>query len=153
MSLRCRPLRMFGKADDDRQLPLSRLPEVERRTPCVTAMAVPASALKISGDVKYYEIKADSGNAFSRGFCPECGARLFAKSSGMPRLALITAASLDDPSQFRPAMDFYLQRPALGSYGSRAAQVCQNADVGRALCGSRQSRSLSLCGRRAGENL
>jgi hypothetical protein len=74
----------------------------------VTAMAVPASALKISGDVKYYEIKAASGNAFSRGFCPECGARLFAKSSGMPRLALITAASLDDPSQFRPAMDFYI---------------------------------------------
>jgi len=34
--------------------------------PFVTAMAVPASALKISGDVKYYEIKADSGNAFSR---------------------------------------------------------------------------------------
>ena len=34
---------------------------------------MPASALKISGDVKYYEIKADSGNAFSRGFCPECG--------------------------------------------------------------------------------
>ena len=31
MSLRCRPLRMFGKADDDRQLPLSRLPEIERR--------------------------------------------------------------------------------------------------------------------------
>jgi len=26
----------------------------------------------------------------------------------MPRLALITAASLDDPSQFRPAMDFYI---------------------------------------------
>jgi hypothetical protein len=76
--------------------------------PFVTAMAVPASALKISGDVKYYEIKAASGNAFSRGFCPECGARLFAKSSGMPLLALITAASLDDPSQFRPAMDFYI---------------------------------------------
>lgn len=71
-------------------------------------MAVPAAALKISGEVKYYPNKADSGNLFSRGFCPECGSRVFAKTSGRPEVALIAAGSLDDPSWFRPAMDFYV---------------------------------------------
>jgi len=68
----------------------------------VPALAVPARALKITGDVKYYENRADSGNTFSRSFCPNCGARLFGKSSGMPAII-----SLDDPSRFKPAIDFY----------------------------------------------
>ena len=70
-------------------------------------MVVPASTLRIEGQVKYYESKADSGNNFTRGFCPECGARLFAKSGGAPQLAMIAAASLDDPSQFQPTLDFF----------------------------------------------
>ncbi len=77
-------------------------------SPFVAAMAVPATALKITGNVKYYDTKADNGNIFSRGFCPECGARMFGKSSGLPDLAIVTAGSLDDPSWFRPAMDFYV---------------------------------------------
>ena len=66
----------------------------------VAVMAVPASTLKIEGQVKYYESKADSGDNFTRGFCPECGAPLLGKSTGDPRLAMVAAASLDDPSQF-----------------------------------------------------
>jgi hypothetical protein len=64
----------------------------------VAVMAVPATSLKVEGQVKYFESKADSGNTFSRGFCPECGARLFGKSSGESRLAMIAEASLDVPS-------------------------------------------------------
>ena len=63
----------------------------------VPALAVPARALKITGDVKYYDSRADSGHTFSRGFCPNCGGRLFGKTSAMPRFMLITAGSLDDP--------------------------------------------------------
>ncbi len=73
----------------------------------VPALAVPAAALKITGEIKHYECKGDSGNRVSRGFCPDCGARLFGKSSGMPDLAIIFAGSLDDASQFQPAMDIY----------------------------------------------
>jgi hypothetical protein len=57
----------------------------------------PAAALKITGPVKYYDTKADSGNMLSRGFCPECGASLFGRTSAVPDLAMITAGSLDDP--------------------------------------------------------
>lgn len=71
-------------------------------------IGIPAPTLKITGEVKYHEIKADSGNALSRGFCPECGARLFGKTSGMPDLAMIAAASLDDPTQYIPQLDIYV---------------------------------------------
>ena len=57
--------------------------------------------------MKYYESRADSGNTFSRGFCPTCGSRVFGKSSGFPQFLLITAGSLDDPSRFKPSMDFF----------------------------------------------
>ena len=73
----------------------------------VPAFAVPAQALKITGEVTYYESRSDSGNTFSRGFCPTCGGRVFGKSSGFPQFMLITAGSLDDPSRFKPSMDFF----------------------------------------------
>jgi hypothetical protein len=70
-------------------------------------IGVPAAALKITGKVKYHDVKAESGNTMSRGFCPECGSRLFAKTSAIPDLAMITAGSLDDPSQYKPSMDIF----------------------------------------------
>lgn len=72
------------------------------------AIGVPAPTLKVTGTVKYHEIKADSGSMVSRGFCPDCGSRLFGKTSGMPQLAIVMAGSLDDPKQFQPGMDVYV---------------------------------------------
>lgn len=73
----------------------------------VPALAVPKNALKITGNVKYFEVEGDSGQTVSRGFCPNCGARLFGKPQAVPDLAIILAGSLDDPSWFRPGMDIY----------------------------------------------
>jgi hypothetical protein len=67
---------------------------------------VPREAVTIAGDVKYHEAKGDSGQIISRGFCPNCGSRLFGKRA-TGDLISITAVSLDDPSWFRPAMDIY----------------------------------------------
>ncbi len=72
------------------------------------AVGIPAATLKVTGNVKYHDMKADSGNTVSRGFCPDCGARLIGKSNSMPDLAIITAGSLDDPKQYQPAMDVYV---------------------------------------------
>lgn len=71
------------------------------------AIGVAAQALKISGEVKYYENRADNGNVASRGFCPICGARLFSKSAGMPLVVEIYAGTLDDPARFKPQADIY----------------------------------------------
>ena len=72
-----------------------------------SVLAVPKDALKITGEPKYHDVKADSGNTISRGFCPECGSPLFTKLSARPDLVGIRAASLDDPSWHKPAMDIY----------------------------------------------
>ena len=73
----------------------------------VPAIGIPTDALKITGAVKYFESRADSGHTVSRGFCAVCGGRLFGKSAGMPGITAIMAGSLDDPSRFKPAMDIY----------------------------------------------
>jgi hypothetical protein len=70
-------------------------------------IGVPAAALKITGAVKYFDSKADSGNLISRGFCSQCGARLFGKSHAMPDLAMISAGSLDNPGQYQPTLDIF----------------------------------------------
>jgi hypothetical protein len=74
--------------------------------PFVSIVAVPKDALKITGDVKYHEVKADSGDPIKRGFCGTCGSRLF----GFPSAPFIgvSAGSLDDPSWYRPTFDIYI---------------------------------------------
>ncbi|MBM2805457.1 MAG: aldehyde-activating protein [Deltaproteobacteria bacterium] len=69
---------------------------------------VPRNAVRITGEVKYYDGKGDSGQVVSRGFCPTCGARLFGKPALLPELLAIRAGSLDDPSRFRPERDIYV---------------------------------------------
>ena len=73
----------------------------------VSAMVVPAESLRISGEVQYFDHQADSGSTASNGFCPNCGAPLFGKSTGMPGLMVIKAGSLDNPDVFKPAMNIF----------------------------------------------
>ena len=70
-------------------------------------MVVPASTPKIEGQVKYYESKADSGDNFTRGFCPECGAPLFGKSTGDPRLAMVAAGMSRRPEPVSTDIGFF----------------------------------------------
>ncbi|PRC91982.1 GFA family protein [Solimicrobium silvestre] len=71
------------------------------------ALFVPEENVSISGAVKYYESKADSGNAISRGFCPNCGSQLFARLEIMPKMLGLRAGTLDDPSNFHPKVNFF----------------------------------------------
>ena len=73
----------------------------------VSAFGVLADALSITGEVKYFDVETDSGGISSRGFCPECGSRLFGKSTGMPGLAMLNAGSMDDPNLFKPTMNVF----------------------------------------------
>jgi hypothetical protein len=75
-------------------------------TAFAAAIVVPRDAVTITGEVKYYEVTADSGQPISRGFCPNCGSRLFGQRATADFLSIM-AGSLDDPSEFRPAMDLY----------------------------------------------
>ncbi|MGE0821275.1 MAG: GFA family protein [Candidatus Binatia bacterium] len=68
---------------------------------------VPKAALTITGQSTYYEVKAESGNGVSRGFCPTCGSPVFIRAALVPDLMGLWAASLDKPSLFQPSVQVW----------------------------------------------
>ncbi len=64
-------------------------------------------AVRISGEVTYFTRMADSGTAETEGFCPICGARLFAHAEAYEGVFLVRAGCLDDPSLYKPQADIY----------------------------------------------
>lgn len=53
------------------------------------------------GEPKYAERTGESGHHTYRGFCPDCGSPLAAKAELIPHIQGLSAASFDDPAQFR----------------------------------------------------
>lgn len=74
-------------------------------------LIVPASTFALmQGQPIYYNVTADSGAIMGRGFCDKCGSPVFIQHTRKtlgPEVAVIHAASLDDPSWFRPTVDLY----------------------------------------------
>ena len=57
---------------------------------------------EITGEVRWFDSIAESGNQMSRAFCPTCGTPLFAKSNARPQLIVTRIGSLDDPGLIAP---------------------------------------------------
>lgn len=68
---------------------------------------VPAAALAVEGSPGYYTVRAESGNAVSRGFCQRCGSPMFILADLVPHLQGVWAASLDQPDQFEPVVQVW----------------------------------------------
>jgi hypothetical protein len=67
---------------------------------------VPANAFKITkGSPHYYSTQSEMAGHNKRGFCPECGSRLFGGASETGQG--IAASSLDDPSLFKPQVHMW----------------------------------------------
>lgn len=64
----------------------------------------------VTGELRFFEKQADSGNSVRRGFCPTCGSAVYSTNSGMPGMSFVRASSLDDPSNFSPQMVVYTSR-------------------------------------------
>ena len=73
-------------------------------------LAVPAAAVTISGEAKFYEKPADSGNVVARGFCPTCGGPVYSTNSAVADLLFLRASSLDDPNAVTPRASVYASR-------------------------------------------
>jgi len=61
----------------------------------------------ISRELKLYDLTADSGNNVSSGFCPSCGNPVLKKSAGFPKMLFFHAATLDNPTVFKPQTVFW----------------------------------------------
>ncbi len=70
-------------------------------------VVMPKAAVQLRGEPRFYRTVGDAGKAVDRGFCPTCGSPVVTKLERVPDLLGLTAASLDDPSQYKPTMDIF----------------------------------------------
>jgi hypothetical protein len=73
-------------------------------------LTFPRAGVKLEGKATHWDIIADSGHAKTRAFCPTCGSPVYVTFSAMPEMFAIHAASLDDPSRFKPHAVTYTMR-------------------------------------------
>jgi hypothetical protein len=74
--------------------------------PYSAVVYVPAKAFRITkGSPRFYNTPSAAVGHNKRGFCAECGSRLF--GGGTDEGQGITASSLDDPSLFNPQMHIW----------------------------------------------
>jgi hypothetical protein len=66
--------------------------------------------MKLIGRPSQWDMTGDSGAVKTRAFCPACGMPLYITFSAAPDFLALHAASLDDPSRFRPQMVSYTVR-------------------------------------------
>ena len=78
-------------------------------TAMASVLLVAKTALKLAGELKHYEVTGDSGNKVTRGFCPNCGSPILSLMSAMPDYVALKAASLDDPSLFKPMLQVFMK--------------------------------------------
>ncbi|HEX7873535.1 MAG TPA: GFA family protein [Sphingobium sp.] len=62
----------------------------------------PTEAVATTGEVRWYESVADSGNAMRRGFCPTCGTSVFSIAEVRPHLTIVRAGVLNDADSVSP---------------------------------------------------
>jgi hypothetical protein len=72
-----------------------------------TVVAVPASALKVTGTLKTFSKRGDSGKPIHRRFCPECGSGIIDEAEALPGVAMVNAGTLDDRSWVVPQSEIY----------------------------------------------
>lgn len=72
-------------------------------------IGIPKPAMSISGQLKTYHDRGDSGQPVLRNFCPECGSPITSDVGVMPELTFIKAGTLDDTSWLDPKMHVYCE--------------------------------------------
>jgi hypothetical protein len=66
--------------------------------------------VKQTGSAALWDMVGDSGNVKTRAFCPTCGSPVYMTYAAMPDVITVHAASLDDPSRFKPQAVTYAVR-------------------------------------------
>ncbi|MBT8400071.1 MAG: GFA family protein [Rhodothermia bacterium] len=68
---------------------------------------VPIDKIELTAnEPRYYGVDCDSGRELKRGFCPDCGSHVMFHP-GFPGIVIVVAASLDDPSEFKPDTEIW----------------------------------------------
>jgi hypothetical protein len=70
-------------------------------------IALPKSALTVTGALKGFTKRGSSGKSIERLFCPECGASIMDEAQAMPAVVMIAGGTLDDQTWVRPSSQIY----------------------------------------------
>lgn len=73
-------------------------------------LVFPRAGVKLSGAATHWDMVADSGNVKTRAFCPKCGSPVYVTFRANPGVLAVHAASLDDPSRYKPQFVTYAAR-------------------------------------------
>ena len=73
-------------------------------------LTFPRQGVKQTGDAKLWDMVGDSGDVKTRAFCPTCGSPVYMTFAAMPDVFTVHAASLDDPSRYKPQAVTYAVR-------------------------------------------
>ncbi|MBV8471967.1 MAG: GFA family protein [Hyphomicrobiales bacterium] len=65
------------------------------------------AGVTVTGEASHWDMVGDSGNVKTRAFCPVCGSPVYMTFAAMPDVFTIRAASLDDPSRYKPQLVSY----------------------------------------------
>jgi hypothetical protein len=87
-------------------------------------LLVPTEALSVTGTLAEHTKTADSGNAVTRQFCPQCGTHLFGLSCARPQFRVVRAGNLSDPSSIQPTVNIFA--------ASAPKWACMDPDMERA---------------------
>jgi hypothetical protein len=61
-----------------------------------TVVAVPATALRVTGTLRTFTEPGDTGEPMHRRFCPECGSGIVGEADALPGLVMLNAGTPDD---------------------------------------------------------
>ncbi len=70
-------------------------------------IALPKTALKVTGALKGFAKRGGSGQSIERLFCPECGASIMDEAQAMPGVVMVSGGTLDDQTWVRPSAQIY----------------------------------------------
>jgi hypothetical protein len=81
----------------------------------------PAEAVNLTGPLRDYTSRADSGNVMHRQFCECCGTQVTSASEARPHLIILRGGTLDDPEAAKPAGTIWTE--------SAPSWACINPDL------------------------
>jgi hypothetical protein len=70
-------------------------------------VAVPTPTLTVTGAVKVFDSKGDTGQGTHSTFCPNCGSPVIGTADVMQGVSMIRAGTLDDSGWLKPGMEIY----------------------------------------------
>jgi hypothetical protein len=75
--------------------------------PFASGVVVLSADLKVTGTLATHSARGSSGQPTMRSFCSACGTPLFTQGESNPTFTSVRFPALDEPAEFRPALDIW----------------------------------------------